>query len=81
MANFLGKTQQGSVTYKAQDLFSKNLIPSAIINEIEEKIKALKIPRNFSCHPVLIHITGVTDDLSDQGYFSKIIYFSRFLKE
>jgi ribosomal protein L35AE/L33A len=35
----------------------------------------LKKPKSFSCRAVLIHVNGVTDELEESGYFSKIICF------
>lgn len=53
--------------------FSRNVIRSDVILEVEEKIKRLSIPRNFSIKPVLIHAGEVHDDVMESGYFAKII--------
>jgi len=65
--------------YLCEIKFSKNLIGSSVIQEIEKKIKALAIPKNFSIRPILIHVNGVTEDLIDQRYFDRVINFSDFL--
>ena len=59
--------------------FSKNIIGHRIINEVEEKIKRLSKPRHFSCVPILVHVNGVSDAVSDANYFYKIIDFSELL--
>jgi AAA+ ATPase superfamily predicted ATPase len=59
--------------------FSKNVLTKAIIEEVEQKIKRLTLPRNFSCFPVLIHISEVAESVIDSGYFSKVIDFNEFL--
>lgn len=56
--------------------FSKNEINASIITEVMDKIHRLALPRNFSCIPVLIHVNGVSDIVSEQGYFYKIIDFA-----
>jgi uncharacterized protein len=61
--------------------FSKREISLSIIEEIEQKIKRLAKPKNFSCFPVLIHVNGVTEALENSQYFYKIIDFSQLLDE
>lgn len=36
---------------------------------MEKKIKNLKIPRNCSIRPVLIHVNGVEERVLDERYF------------
>lgn len=69
-----------NLLYLIEIKFSKNPISSSVIQEVKGKMTSLKIPRNFSCRPILIHVNGITDDLDDQDYFTKIIDFSDFLK-
>lgn len=47
----------------------------------QRKIDRLQPPKHFTCHPVLIHVNGVTEKVEESGYFSKIIDFTRFLEE
>lgn len=61
--------------------FSRNKIGPEVLKEINLKMKALKVPRNFSKHPVLIHVNGVESRVFDAGVFSEIIDFSEFLEE
>lgn len=60
--------------------FSKNTIGSSVIGEVQEKIKKLVIPRGFSCIPILIHMSGITDELYDKGYFLQCIDFGEYLR-
>jgi hypothetical protein len=59
--------------------FSKNEISSTIIQEMQDKLNRLVLPKGFSCFPVLIHVNGVTEKVEDSGYFTKIIDFSQLL--
>ena len=59
--------------------FSRNIIRADVIEDVQEKIKRLSIPRNFSIKPVLIHASEVHDDVIDKDYFSKIIDLSELL--
>lgn len=61
--------------------FSRNEIKSTVIDEVKTKISNLSLPRGFSCVPVLIHVGGVSDEVEEKEYFSKIIDFSRLLED
>jgi hypothetical protein len=67
--------------YLCEVKFSKNRIDKKVIKEMEEKRKRLKLPRQFSIRPVLIHVNGIEDSLLDEGYFAKIIDFSQLLDD
>lgn len=60
--------------------FSNNLVSTDVIQEVENKIKALALPSGFSVRPVLVHVNGVTPALLNEEYFFKIIDFSQFLE-
>jgi len=68
-----------STLYLCEIKFSKKPVGRKIIDEMEEKIKRLRIPRNFSIRPVLIHVNGVEDSVLEENYFDKIIDFSELL--
>lgn len=51
-----------------------------IISEIEEKVKALKVPRGYSVVPVLFHISGVSCNVVESEYFYRIIDIADFLR-
>ena len=65
--------------YVCEIKFSRNPVGTKVIQEVEEKIQCLSIPRGVSCRSVLIHVNGITEDLQDKDYFSDIIDFSALL--
>lgn len=65
--------------YLCEIKFSKKPVTSKIIDEMEEKRKNLKFPRNFSVRPVLIHVNGVDESVLDERYFDKVVDFSQLL--
>lgn len=65
--------------YICEIKFSQHEIKSDIIDEMQEKMKRLKLPRNFSYRPVLIHVNGVCDQVREKNYFAKIIDFAELL--
>jgi uncharacterized protein len=66
--------------YLCEIKFKKDPIRKWIIEEMEEKRKRLKVPRQFSIRPVLIHVNGVENDVLDENYFDKVIDFGHLLK-
>ena len=65
--------------YACEVKFRQDAIGTEVIEEVEEKLHRLQLPRGFSCRPVLIHVNGVTEDVVDSGYFARIIDFSELL--
>lgn len=65
--------------YICEIKFSKNVIGMDVVNEVQKKIDRLKKPKGFSCRPVLIHVNGITDELVESDYFTKIIDFSELM--
>ena len=61
--------------------FSKNEIGPSIMDEMRNKIAKLKLPKGFSCWPVLVHVNGVHEKVEDSGYFTKIIDFGELLQQ
>lgn len=68
-----------NILFVCEIKFSQNQIGESIIKEVQEKINRLSIPRGYSCIPILIHVNGVTDSVTDKAYFYKIIDFSELL--
>ncbi|MGD9153068.1 MAG: ATP-binding protein [Gammaproteobacteria bacterium] len=60
--------------------FSKKTIGLGVVDEVKEKINRLKVPKGFSCFPILIHANDVSDALEDSGYFTKIIDFTKLIE-
>lgn len=77
--DYLIQTKFNTV-YLCEIKFSQREIGSSVIEEIQEKIKRLSLPNNFSYRPVLIHVNGVTEDVEESGYFAKIISLGDWLK-
>jgi len=65
--------------YVCEIKFSKNRVGVSVIDEVQEKINALRFPRGFSCRPVLIHVNGVTQELIDSDYFAFIVDIAKML--
>ena len=59
--------------YVCEVKFSRNPLGLQVVSEVEEKIRRLTKPKNYSCNPVLIHINGVSDSVIDSGFFAHII--------
>jgi AAA+ ATPase superfamily predicted ATPase len=78
--DILIQTRFNSV-YICEIKYWKSPIGRAIIEEVQEKIDRLQLPRNYSYRPVLIHVNGVHEDVVNSGYFSSIIDFSQMLKK
>lgn len=55
--------------------FRKREISSEIINEMQNKISTLKVPRGFAGVPVLFHLSGVSDAVVTSLYFYRIVDF------
>lgn len=66
--------------YVCEIKFSKNPLGTPILKEVTEKIEKLKRPRGVSCIPVLIHVNGVQEAVTESGLFKNIIDFGSFLK-
>ena len=59
--------------------FSNGKIGLDVVKEVQEKISRLSCEKKFSIWPVLIHVNGVTDELQNSGFFSRIIDFGELL--
>ena len=65
--------------YLCEVKFSQNPIGCEVIEEVEQKIQAITLPRGFSIRPVLIHVNGVTSQLEYEEYFPFTIDFANLL--
>ncbi len=59
--------------YVCELKFSKNEIRSTIVQDMQEKIDRLVVPRGFSCLPVLIHAGYVSQAVEESSYFTEIV--------
>lgn len=67
--------------YICEVKYSKKEIETRVIDEMDEKIKRLNIPKHFSYRTVLIHVNGVSESLEESHFFSHIIDMKDFLIE
>lgn len=67
--------------YICEIKFSKNIIDTSIVDEIQEKIEALKGLKGFSYRPVLIYVGNIHYDVKTSDYFVKIIDFATLLEK
>lgn len=65
--------------YVCEVKFRQGIIGKEVIEEVQEKLDRLQLPKGFSCRPILIHVNGVTEELMDSGYFARIIDLSELL--
>lgn len=66
--------------YVCEIKFSRDPLDKTIMSEMQRKIESLSAPARFSTRPVLIHVNGVNEDVSNSGYFSEIIDFKNLLE-
>lgn len=78
--DYLVQTRFGNL-FVFEVKFSRNPISLNVIQEMETKLKALQIPRGTALLPVLIHVNGVSQEVEESGFFSRIIDFSSLLTE
>ncbi|MEM7589172.1 MAG: ATP-binding protein [Myxococcota bacterium] len=59
--------------------FRRRELGTEIVDEIKEKIDALKIPRGYAAVPVLFHVGGVAPCVETGGYFYRTVDMADFL--
>ena len=59
--------------YLCEVKYTRSIIRWNIIDEMEEKIKSLCVPKRSSIRTVLIHLGDLHDEVLDANYFSHII--------
>lgn len=67
--------------YVCEIKFAQRPLGTAVIKEVEKKIKALKRPRNFACIPVLIQVGDTAQAVMDKDFFWQIVNFADLLEE
>lgn len=67
--------------YVCEIKFRRKELKMDVIDEVNEKIKALSVPKGLGCVPILFHIGGVSDSVIDAQYFYRIIDLADFVKE
>ena len=59
--------------------FLKSKVGMSIIDEMQAKIDAIKLPRGMSIRTALIHVNGVTKELLESNFFGDIIDINSLL--
>jgi uncharacterized protein len=70
-----------NTVYVCEIKFSKSKVLPSVVDEVEEKLNRLKLPRHVSARPVLIHVNGVHPDVVESRFFSRIIDFGEILTD
>jgi AAA+ ATPase superfamily predicted ATPase len=66
--------------YPCEIKFSQTPLGLQVAQESAQKVKALSLPKNVSCRPVLIHVNGVEDRLIAEEFFAHIVDFKDMLR-
>lgn len=66
--------------YVCEIKYSRDPVPSTVINDVKKKIDALGVKSNYSVRPVLIHCNSVSEAVEESGFFAHIINFADFLR-
>lgn len=56
-------------------------VGKAVIQEVQDKISRLKVPRQMSVRPVLIHVGKLTSGVRDADYFDRILSLGDLLAQ
>jgi hypothetical protein len=70
-----------NTVYVCEIKSSKSKVLPSVVDEVEEKLNRLKLPRHVSARPVLIHVNGVHPDVVESRFFSRIIDFAEILTD
>lgn len=78
--DYLVQTQTKNL-FLCEFKFKRRELGSEIINEVQEKMNRISIPRGFAIVPILFHIGGISESVYDKCYFYRIIDITDFLEE
>ena len=67
------------VLYICEVKFTRSILRASIIQDVQNKIKRLTVPRNMSVVPVLLHVGDVHDEVFDASFFGHIININQLL--
>lgn len=76
--DYLIQTKFGTC-YLCEIKFCSGPVTSSVIDEVQQKIRSLALPKNMSIRPVLIHVNGVDEKVKESDFFSAIIDFNDLL--
>ena len=57
----------------------RKMTSKSVINEVQEKISRLKMPKGVSVRPILIYSGGLHPEVEEDGFFDRIIHFDELL--
>lgn len=63
--------------YLIEIKYSRHPISIKVVEEMKQKIQALKVPKQMACLPVLVHASGVTKAVLESRYFVQTIDFTK----
>jgi predicted AAA+ superfamily ATPase len=78
--DYLVQTKLG-VLYLCEVKFTRTRIHTKIINEMQEKIKRLSVPKRLSIVPVLLYMGDIQDEVIDSQFFGRVINIEQLLGE
>jgi hypothetical protein len=55
------------------------MISKNVINEVQEKIERLKLPKGYTVRPVLIYSGVLASGIEEDGYFDTTLDFDQLL--
>jgi hypothetical protein len=76
--DYLVQTKLNEI-YVVEVKFYNKELGMSVVSEVNEKIKRLVCPKNFSVRSVLIHVNGVTPAVEESHEFTKIIDLSEMV--
>lgn len=76
--DYMIKTRYNALT-ACEIKFSRNEVKPEIIEAMQNKLNAIRLPIGYSFWPILIHVNGVSESVENSGYFTHIINFNELL--
>jgi hypothetical protein len=76
--DFLIQTRFDSL-YACEIKFARGEVPSAVVDDVREKLRRLAVPRRQSVRPVLVHVNGVSPAVMDSEFFASVVDFGSLL--
>ncbi len=67
--------------YLCEIKFSRHPVTNKVIEEVQEKIRCLTVPKGLAILPILIHVNGVHESVEESNFFYKIIDFGNLLQK
>lgn len=65
--------------YVCEVKFSQHRVGIRVLDELKQKVDRMSLPRGFVCHPVLIHVGGISREVEENDFLYQTIDFSSLL--